>query len=56
MQEAYKERAAIVFIDIWKHPEQGKKFNISTMPTHIFYDKDGKELYRHEVFFRSTAS
>ena len=50
MQEVYKERAAIVFIDIWKHPEQGKKFNIGTMPTQIFYDKDGKEFYRHEGF------
>jgi thioredoxin 1 len=50
MQEAYKGRAAIVFIDIWKHPEQGKRFNISKMPTQIFYDRDGKEFYRHEGF------
>jgi thioredoxin 1 len=51
MQEAYKGKAAIVFIDVYKHPEQGKRFKVSLMPTQIFYDKDGKEFYRHEGFF-----
>lgn len=51
LQEEYKGKAAIVFIDVWKHPEQDKKFNIRTIPTQIFYDKEGKEIYRHEGFF-----
>lgn len=51
LQEEYKGKAAIVFIDVWKNPEQEKKFNIHTIPTQIFYDEDGKEIYRHEGFF-----
>jgi thioredoxin 1 len=44
-------RAAIFFIDVWEHREQGPKFGIRTIPTQIFYDKTGKEVYRHEGFF-----
>jgi thioredoxin 1 len=43
-------RAAIFFIDVWEHREQGPKFGIRTIPTQIFYDKTGKEVYRHEGF------
>lgn len=51
LQDEYQGKAAIIFIDVWKHPEQEKKFNVRTIPTQIFYDKDGKEIYRHEGFF-----
>jgi len=55
MEELEKEyheggRAAIIFIDVWEHQEQGRKFGIRSIPTQIFYDKEGKETYRHEGF------
>ncbi len=55
MEELEKEyhesgRAAIIFIDVWKNREQGRKFGIRSIPTQIFYDKDGNEVYRHEGF------
>ncbi len=43
-------RAAIIFIDVWENPNEGKKFGIRSIPTQIFYDKDGKEFSRHEGF------
>lgn len=43
-------KAAIVFIDVWKNPKEGNVFGIRTIPTQIFYDKDGFEVYRHEGF------
>jgi thioredoxin 1 len=48
LQKEYKGKADIVFIDVWKHPEQGQKFRIKLIPTQIFFDKEGKEVYRHE--------
>lgn len=51
LQEEYQGKAAILFIDVWKHPEQEKRFKLHAIPTQIFYDKDGKEIYRHEGFF-----
>ncbi|MFA7381898.1 MAG: thioredoxin family protein [Desulfurivibrionaceae bacterium] len=50
LKTEYKDRAAIVFIDVWKNPEEGKKFKVSLIPTQIFFDKNGKEVYRHSGF------
>jgi thioredoxin 1 len=55
MEELEKEfhetgRAAIFFIDVWKNKDQGRKFGIRSIPTQIFYDKEGNEAYRHEGF------
>ena len=47
----YEGRAAIVFIDVWKNPDETPKYGIRAIPTQIFYDKDGKEFMRHEGYF-----
>ncbi|MGC8491542.1 MAG: thioredoxin family protein [Syntrophobacteraceae bacterium] len=48
LQKKYQGKAAIYFINIRNHPEEGPKFGINVIPTQIFYDKNGKEVYRHE--------
>ncbi len=50
LEKEYSGRAAIIFIDVWEHREQGQKFGIRSIPTQIFYDKNGKEVFRHEGF------
>lgn len=50
LSEEYEGRAAIVFIDIWKNPDEAPKFGIRAIPTQIFYDKDGSEVMRHEGY------
>lgn len=50
LAKEYDGKAAIVFIDVWKHPEQAKKFGIRAIPTQIFFNSDGKEIYRHTGF------
>jgi thioredoxin 1 len=53
MEELEKEYAGIAdifFIDVWKNPAEGRKYGIQTIPTQIFYDKDGKEVFRHVGF------
>jgi thioredoxin 1 len=47
----YKGILDVVFIDVWKDEAAGKKFGIRVIPTQIFLDPDGKELFRHEGFF-----
>ena len=52
IEEKYGEKVAVVFYDIWK-PEQkqfAQKYNIKLIPTQVFLDKSGKEIYRHEGF------
>jgi thioredoxin 1 len=54
LEELKKEYAGILiveFIDVWKNPEAGEEYGIRLIPTQIFYDSSGKELFRHEGFF-----
>ena len=49
-----KEYAGIFnveFFDVWENPDEAKKYKINIIPTQIFYDASGKELFRHEGFF-----
>ena len=39
------------FIDVWEDPEAGKPYGIRMIPTQIFFDTEGRELFRHEGFF-----
>ena len=50
LEKNYRGKAAIVFIDVWKDKEPAKRFGIRAIPTQIFFDKGGKEVYRHTGF------
>ena len=50
VEKKYKGKAAIIFIDVWKDKAPAKRFGIRAIPTQIFFDKEGKEIYRHEGF------
>jgi thioredoxin 1 len=50
LKKEYAGRASIIFIDVWEHKEQAKRFGIQAIPTQIFYDKEGKEFSRHVGF------
>lgn len=51
VEKKYKGRAAIVFIDVWEYPQEPQKYGIRAIPTQIFYDHTGKEVYRHEGYY-----
>ena len=51
LEEEYKDRAAIIFIDVWENPKAAHRFKIQTIPTQIFYNTEGKEMFRHVGFF-----
>ena len=50
LQKEYVGRASIIFIDVWEHKEQARRFGIHSIPTQIFYDKQGREVDRHVGF------
>jgi thioredoxin 1 len=50
LEKAYAGRAAIVFLDVWEDPKPAHRFSISGIPTQIFFDKEGKEVFRHLGF------
>ena len=51
LKKDYAGKFDVVFIDVWKSGSEAKKYDISLIPTQIFFNADGKELFRHEGFF-----
>jgi thioredoxin 1 len=51
MKKDYAGAINVEFIDVWKNPDKAEKYKINIIPTQIFYDASGKELFRHEGFF-----
>jgi thioredoxin 1 len=51
LKEEYGGIFTVEFIDVWKEPDIGRRWRIRVIPTQIFLDGSGKELYRHEGFF-----
>jgi thioredoxin 1 len=50
MEKLYAGRAEIVFIDVWEDKSQAQRFGVKAIPTQIFFDESGKEVYRHVGF------
>ncbi len=53
LEELKKEYAGtfnVEFIDVWKNPAAKKEYKVMLIPTQIFFDATGKELFRHEGF------
>jgi len=53
LKQEYEGRAAVIFIDIWDkaNTEKANAFKILAIPSQIFYDKQGREVFRHTGFF-----
>jgi thioredoxin 1 len=54
LEELKKDYAGTInveFIDVWKEPDRAKEYGVAIIPTQIFFDASGKELFRHEGFF-----
>ncbi len=49
-KKLYQGKAEVVFIDVWENREAGSQYGIRMIPTQVFFDRDGKEVYRHEGF------
>jgi thioredoxin 1 len=51
LKKEYAGRMNVEFIDVWENPDAGKPYGIEMIPTQIFFDAEGKELFRHVGFF-----
>jgi cytochrome c-type biogenesis protein len=51
LRHKYSHQLQVDFVDVTVSPDVGKKYKIKLIPTQIFFDASGKELFRHEGFF-----
>jgi len=49
----YGEQIKVVFYDVWKNDQKkyAEEYGIRLIPTQVFLNKDGKEIFRHEGFY-----
>jgi thioredoxin 1 len=50
LKKEYAGRVTVEFIDVWKNPKAGEPYKISVIPTQVFFDAEGKEVWRHVGF------
>lgn len=50
LKTEYAGKLQVDFIDVWKDEAAGVQYGVSSIPTQIFFDATGKELYRHVGF------
>ncbi len=51
LRREFAGRFEVEFIDVWENPAAGQLYGVRMIPTQIFYDAAGKELFRHEGFY-----
>jgi len=53
VEKKYGGQIKVIFYDLWK-PDQKKytqQYGIKLIPTQVFLDEKGKEIFRHEGFY-----
>jgi len=50
LREEFKGKLQVDFMDVWKNSKEAEKYKVQSIPTQIFFDANGKELYRHIGF------
>jgi thioredoxin 1 len=51
LKTEYADKFKVEFMDVRKDPMLATVYNIRLIPTQIFFDASGKELFRHEGFY-----
>ena len=49
--EEFAGKILVVFYDVWKDPAPARKYGIQLIPTQVFIDASGTEIFRHVGFF-----
>ena len=55
MKKRFEGKAAVIVIDLRFDRDQAQRFQIRSIPTQVFFDRDGKEVYRHVGFMDENA-
>ncbi len=53
LREEYAGRMDVLFLDVYKVEGAAEKYGVDVIPTQIFLDAEGKELFRHVGFYSS---
>ncbi len=55
LEDTYRDRCHVLYVDVRKNQALALRYGIHGIPVQVFYDKEGKEVYRHTGFFAKSA-
>jgi thioredoxin 1 len=47
VDKEYSQKTRVLVIDIYKHQNLAKEYKVQLIPTLVFFDSKGKEVFRH---------
>ena len=50
LEKEYQGRASILILDVDEYRSLSRKYRVMVIPTQVFFDSNGKEVYRHQGF------
>jgi len=50
LEKKYQGRASILILDVDEYRSLSRKYRVMMIPTQVFFDSHGKEVYRHQGF------
>lgn len=50
LEKKYQGRASILILDVDEYRSLSRKYRVMVIPTQVFFDSNGKEVYRHQGF------
>ncbi len=51
LRAEYSRKFQIKYIDVWQDRAAGAKYGVRAIPTQIFFDSKGREVFRHVGFY-----
>ena len=51
LKKKYEGNANVMFVSVVEEPILAARYGVQTIPVQVFFDKDGKEVFRHIGFF-----
>jgi thioredoxin 1 len=55
IRQMYIGRAVVQVINLDDHPEAARDYSVRLIPTQVFFDAEGREVWRHEGFLSRDA-
>ena len=51
LSDTYRGKLDVIFIDVKRDQDTGRRFGVYMIPVQVFLDKNGKEFHRHVGFY-----
>jgi thioredoxin 1 len=55
LESGYGHQLAVEFINVQQQEDATRRYGVKVIPTQVFLDPEGKELFRHTGFFATEA-